>query len=105
MNFLAHYTPPTAAQLNDLKQRTALTSNQLAAMADLTIGGHWRRYTGGDEPRPLSLKMHFMLAALMTLTDDELGRVAATMREQGAEVQMLPTRTLRGPLRDLAREG
>ncbi|MCY1463664.1 hypothetical protein D9M71_815920 [compost metagenome] len=54
-------------------------------MADLTglaQGAQWRKYTGGAEPHALGLHMHFYMAALLTLSDAELARVAATMREQ-----------------------
>ncbi|MNW15446.1 hypothetical protein D3C71_2139480 [compost metagenome] len=34
--------------------------------------------------------MHFYMAALLTLSEDELSRVVATMRTQGADVELGP---------------
>lgn len=62
----------------------------MADLAGLTQGAQWRKYTGGAPARALSLHMHFYMAALLTISDRELARVVATMRDQGAEVEAGP---------------
>ncbi|MNC82010.1 hypothetical protein D3C75_1353510 [compost metagenome] len=38
----------------------------------------------------MGMHMHFYMAALLTLSEDELSRVVATMRAQGADVELGP---------------
>lgn len=89
MQRIARYAPPTAADLAGLKQHLNFTSPQMSDLAGLAEG-QWRRYTGGEKPRELSLQMHFYMAALLTLGGDELARVVDKMREHGAEVDLGP---------------
>ncbi|MNC10160.1 hypothetical protein PS726_04694 [Pseudomonas fluorescens] len=79
---IAHYAPPTTEALARLKDALHFTSKQMADLTGLAQGAQWRKYTGGAEPHALGLHMHFYMAALLTLSDAELARVAATMREQ-----------------------
>ncbi len=88
MKRIEHYQPPTAEDLAHLKTTLGCTSNQMAALVGLAQGSQWRKYTGGQAPRSLGLHAHFYLAALTTLSTTELERVLATMREQGAEVEL-----------------
>jgi hypothetical protein len=87
MIIIERYTPPSSAALARLKDDLGCTSDQMAALAGLAQGGQWRKYTGGTTPRTLGLHMHFCMAALLTLSDAEVARVLATMREQGATVE------------------
>lgn len=97
MKRIAHYSPPSAADLARLKSDLNFTSPQMADLTGLAHGAHWRKYTGGNTPRELGMQMHFYLAALLTLSEDELARVAETMREQGAEIELGPLPA--GPIR------
>lgn len=90
MKRIAHYTPPSPADLARLKSDLKFTSPQMADLTGLAQGAHWRKYTGGATPREMGVHMHFYLAALLTLSDDELARVAATMREHGADIELGP---------------
>lgn len=45
---------------------------------------------GGVAARELSLHMHFYMAALLTLSDEELSRIVDCMRAHGAEVELGP---------------
>jgi len=90
MKRIKHYRPPTTDDLMHLKNALNFTSPQMADLAGLAQGAQWRKYTGGAEPRTLSQHMHFYMAALLTLSEDELTRVLATMREHGAEVEVGP---------------
>lgn len=90
MKRIEHYQPPTAADLARLKDELGFTSPQMADLAGLAQGAQWRKYTGGAQPRELNPHMHFYMAALLTLTPEELERVAGKMREHGAEVGLGP---------------
>lgn len=83
---ITHYTPPTPAQLAQLKKALGRNSDQMAELAGLANGGHWRKYTGGSEPRTMTKPMHFYLAAQLALKPAELNRVIECMREHGASV-------------------
>jgi hypothetical protein len=90
MKRIQHYTPPSADALAHLKTELGFTSPQMADLTGLAQGAQWRKYTGGVKPRELGLHMHFYMAALLTLSDAELARVVATMRAQGAGVEVGP---------------
>ncbi len=90
MKRIKHYDPPSAGDLARLKDDLAFTSPQMADLAGLAQGAQWRKYTGGADPRPLGMQMHFYMAALLTLDEDSLARVVECMREQGAEVELGP---------------
>ena len=87
MKRIEHYSPPSAESLARLKKELGYTSQQMADLAGLAQGGQWRKYTGGSEPRTLGQHMHFYMAALLTLSDDELDRVYAKMRDHGADLE------------------
>jgi hypothetical protein len=90
MKRIEHYQPPSAADLARLKDQLGFTSPQMADLAGLAQGAQWRKYTGGAQPRELNPHMHFYMAALLTLSPEELQRVVSTMREQGAQVDLGP---------------
>ncbi|CAI8990281.1 Transcriptional regulator [Pseudomonas sp. IT-196MI5] len=90
MKRIQHYGPPTAEDLARLKIELGFTSPQMADLAGLGKGSQWRKYTGRTEDRVMGMHMHFYMAALLTLSEDELSRVVATMRAQGADVELGP---------------
>jgi hypothetical protein len=90
MKRIENYSPPSAESLAQLKKDLDYTSQQMADLSGLAQGGQWRKYTGGSDPRTLGQHMHFYMAALLTLNDDELDRIADTMRAQGAVVEFGP---------------
>lgn len=81
------YVPPAPDALARLKDDLGVTSQAMAEMTGLAQGQQWRKYTGGNAPRAMGMHMHFYLAALLTLSDAELAKVMATMREHGATVE------------------
>jgi hypothetical protein len=87
MNRIEQYQPPSAAELAQLKARLKFTSQQMADLVGLAGGSQWRKYTGGVDPRTLGQHMHFYLAALLTLNDEQLQRVYDCMRDHGAMVE------------------
>ena len=60
-----HYVPPSPQNLRDLKDRLGYTGQQMADLFGLAGNNQWRKYTGGDEPRPMSLPMLFLAGALL----------------------------------------
>lgn len=84
---ITNYAPPSPVQLAQLKKALGRTSDQMADLAGLANGGHWRKYTGGSEPRTLTKQMHFYMAAQLVLKPGDLERVVECMREQGACVE------------------
>ncbi|MDN4515450.1 XRE family transcriptional regulator [Pseudomonas sp. 2,4-D] len=88
MKIISQYTPPTAQDLARLKDDLNTTSQAMAELCGLAQGQQWRKYTGGSTPRVMGMHMHFYMAAMLTLSDDELAKVLATMREHGAALQL-----------------
>lgn len=80
------YTAPTTADLRRLKDELQLTGEQMAELFGLAGGQQWRKYTGGAEPREMSLQMLFFASARLVLRPQEIERVLKRMREIGAEV-------------------
>ncbi|MFW7343547.1 XRE family transcriptional regulator [Pollutimonas sp. H1-120] len=79
-----NYTPPTPDDLQQLKNDLGRTGKQMAELA--CVGEqHWRKYTGGADPKAMPYPNLFHLAAQLTLTPAELERIYARMREIGAE--------------------
>lgn len=89
MKIIERYLPPTPAALAQLKDRIGATSQTMAELTGLSQGGQWRKYTGGTSPRAMGMHMHFYLAALLALDDDALAQVIATMRGQGAQLEVV----------------
>ena len=83
MRTIRNYIPPTPAELAALKERAGRSSAELAAMAGVSDGRQWRKYTG-PEAREMGAPSLFMLAAHLALGDDEMDRVVACMRDIGA---------------------
>jgi transcriptional regulator with XRE-family HTH domain len=81
-----HYLAPTPEDLQQLKESLGLTGNQMAELAGVAGGQQWRKYTGGQQVRELSLHMLFFMAARLVLKPAELARVTAEMQSIGASV-------------------
>lgn len=82
------YTPPTEADLRALKDELALTGEQMAELFGLSGGQQWRKYTGGASPREMNAQMLFFGAARLVLSDEDIARVLARMREMGASIDL-----------------
>ncbi|MFJ3486591.1 XRE family transcriptional regulator [Pseudomonas sp. NPDC090202] len=90
MKCIQHYDPPSAGDLAGLKKELNFTSPQMAELTGLAQGAHWRKYTGGVTPRVMGMQMHFYMAALLTLPEEEVAKIIDCMRSQGAEVELGP---------------
>jgi hypothetical protein len=77
------YEPPLADDLQALKVRLGYTGKQMAALS-LVGEQHWRKYTGGADPKVMPQANLFHLAAQLVLDPDDVARVHAKMREIGA---------------------
>jgi hypothetical protein len=82
------YTPPSTQHLQALKTALGATGVQMAELFGLAGDQQWRKYTGGHDPREMSPQMLFFGAAKLVLTDEEIERIAAKMREIGADVAL-----------------
>lgn len=86
MKRIDQYQPPPPADLLDLKKDLEATSQEMANLTGLKQGSQWRKYTGSGDTRPMNMHMHFYMASLLTLSEADIERVTATMREHGADV-------------------
>jgi len=59
----------------------------MAELFGVAGGQQWRKYTGGAAPREMSPQMLFFGAARLVLSEDEVERVLAKMREIGAQIE------------------
>jgi hypothetical protein len=82
------YTPPTTTDLADLKQELQYTGKQLAELFGLAGDHQWRKYTGGNAPRPMSPQMLFFAAARLELDEKTINRVLKRMRAIGAVIDL-----------------
>jgi len=79
------YHPPSPQHLQSLKNRLGYTGKQMAQLA--CVGEqHWRKYTGGAQPKSMPYANLFHLAAQLTLTQEELARVYAAMSGMGGQL-------------------
>lgn len=90
MNRIAEYRAPTPEDLARLKEELGYTRPQMADLAGLGKGSQWSKYASGSANREISMHMHFYMAALLTLTSEQLEQVVATMGSQGAHVELGP---------------
>jgi hypothetical protein len=83
-----HYVPPTPEALRAQKERLRKTGDQMATMYGLAGNNQWRKYTGGHDPRPMSLPMLFLAGALQNrnATVDEV--LEWCRRETGAIIDL-----------------
>lgn len=82
-----NYLPPRPEQLHALKLKLGYTGREMAVIACVTQQ-HWRRYTGGSDPKPMPYANLFHLAAQLTLEPSQIARVHDAMREIGAYVDV-----------------
>ncbi|MBH2533881.1 XRE family transcriptional regulator [Serratia marcescens] len=87
MRLINEYTPPAPEDLELLKLELGYTGNQMADIAGVASNSQWRKYTGGAEPRSMSLHILFFMAAQLSLSEDDLNRVLKKMQEIGAGIK------------------
>ncbi|EAN1794649.1 helix-turn-helix transcriptional regulator [Salmonella enterica] len=84
MRLINHYSPPTAENLQSLKDSLGYSGAQMADLAGVSSNSQWRKYTGKTSQRDMSLHILFYIAAQLALTEDELLRVMKKMQDIGA---------------------
>lgn len=84
MRLINHYSPPTAENLQALKDSLGYSGAQMAELAGVSSNSQWRKYTGKTSQRDMSLHILFYIAAQLALTEDELLRVMKKMQDIGA---------------------
>ncbi|MCA8433870.1 XRE family transcriptional regulator [Burkholderia seminalis] len=82
------YIPPTTKNLADLKHELGYTGKQLAELFGLAGDHQWRKYTGGNTPRPMGPQMLFFAAARLELDEKTLNRVLKRMQDIGATIDL-----------------
>jgi hypothetical protein len=73
--------------LRTLKDRLGYTGEQMADLFGLAGNNQWRKYTGGHDPRPMSLPMLFLAGALLNRTAT-VEQVFDWCREVGAKIEV-----------------
>ena len=81
------YSPPTPEDLRKLKEALGYTGEQMAALFGLAGNNQWRKYTGGEQPREMSLQMLYFGLSRLELDEATIDRVFGRMRAIGAHVE------------------
>ncbi|MGC0155440.1 hypothetical protein ACPRNU_23525 [Chromobacterium vaccinii] len=84
MKIIENYTAPNTDDLANLRKTLGYQGDDMAHLAGVSGSSQWRKYTGGAEPRKMSLHMLFYTAARLTLPEHEILQVLKKMREIGA---------------------
>jgi len=67
-------------------KQVGCTNGQMAALSGVKDGNQWRKYTGSNPSRSMSVPALFYLAAQLSLTPDEFEHVLEKMRSIDADV-------------------
>ncbi|MEO4030135.1 hypothetical protein ABH313_19095 [Chromobacterium vaccinii] len=84
MKIIENYTAPTTDDLANLRKALGFQGEDMAHLTGVSGSNQWRKYTGGAEPRKMSLHMLFYTAARLSLPEHEILQVLDKMREIGA---------------------
>lgn len=82
------YEPPTPANLRDLKARLEYSGQQMADLFGLATKDQWRKYSGDNAPRPMSLPMLFLTGATYLGPHATVEQVFDWCREVGAKIEV-----------------
>ncbi|VXB25927.1 Transcriptional regulator [Burkholderia sp. 8Y] len=80
------YTPPSPSDLARLKANLGMTGKEMAGLFGLAGDQQWRKYTGGQDPRPMSAQMLFFAISRLELDEASIRRVLDRMRQSGAQI-------------------
>lgn len=83
MKIIENYTAPNTDDLANLRKALGLQGEGMAHLAGVAGSSQWRKYTGGAEPRKMSMHMLFYIAARLTLSESEINPILNKMREIG----------------------
>jgi hypothetical protein len=82
------YHPPSPENLARLKEELGFSSAQMAKLFGLSGGRHWRKYTGGEQPQPISPLPLFFAMAQLELDETTIERILQRMRRAGAIIDL-----------------
>lgn len=82
------YAAPSPHDLRALKDRLGLSGAQMADLFALAGNNQWRKYTGGQAPREMSLHMLFFACARLSLPPDQFAAVCDQVRAAGAALDL-----------------
>lgn len=83
------YKAPTTKDLGRLKDRLGYTGSQMAELFGVSDDKQFRKYTGGKEPRKVSVQMFFFAMAKLVLKPKDIEAVIKRMRQEGATIDLL----------------
>lgn len=82
------FRPPTVTQLKTWKEKLGYSGTQMARILGLKSARRWRDYADENKPQGIPPANLFMASALVTLPQEQIDRVLATMREVGALIDL-----------------
>jgi hypothetical protein len=87
---MIHYLPPSAADMESLKQQLGKSSTEMAELFGVSTGRQWRKYMSADanNRRDMGMHMLFYAAAQLELDTATLDRVFEKMRSLGAIIEI-----------------
>jgi len=77
------YRAPSPRDLQLLKEHFGLTAYEMARLFAVQPE-QWRKHTGGQSPREISVTRAFFMAAFQVLDDAQIERIVAYMASFGA---------------------
>lgn len=83
-----HYEPPSPRDLRELKARLNYSGQQMADLFGLASKEQFRKYSGDNAPRAMSLPMLFLAGALLLGPNATVGQVFAWCIEVGAKIEL-----------------
>ena len=85
-----HYTPPTPAELEQLKTDMGLSSGEMAGLFGLANGRQWRRYLSADPANRREMGMHMLFFAMarLELDTETIECILNRMRKVGAIIDL-----------------
>ena len=86
--FNMKYKPPSAEDLQRLKDELRLPSVKMAELFGLSSGRHWRYYTEKNSDRKISAQTLFFGLARDELSAEAIERILARMRQAGATIDL-----------------
>lgn len=81
------YKPPSTQDLAILKANLQKSNVEMAQLFGMDPD-HWRKYTGGKDPRSVSMPMLFFAMAKLELDKKCIERILNRMREVGATIAL-----------------
>ncbi|RQV69821.1 XRE family transcriptional regulator [Burkholderia cenocepacia] len=84
------YLPPTAEDMERLKQALGKSSTEMAELFGVTTGRQWRKYMAADASNSRDMGMHMLFFAMarLELDTETFDRIVNRMRAVGATIEL-----------------